>query len=84
MQSSELSVQGQNLQTLYNLYVNKRLSVNRRYQRKLVWSVEEKVKLIDSVVNELPIPLILLAQRKKFGVETYEIIDGLQRLDAFF
>ncbi len=77
-------MQGQNLQTLYNLYVNKRLSVNRRYQRKLVWSVEEKVKLIDSVVNELPIPLILLAQRKKFGVETYEIIDGLQRLDAFF
>ncbi|MEU9924543.1 DUF262 domain-containing protein [Streptomyces griseoluteus] len=84
MQSSELSVQGQSLQTLYNLYFNKRLSVNRRYQRKLVWSVEEKVKLIDSVVSELPIPLILLAQRKKSGVETYEIIDGLQRLDAFF
>ncbi|QIP70943.1 DUF262 domain-containing protein [Streptomyces sp. VN1] len=84
MQNSELSVQGQSLQTLYNLYFNKRLAVNRRYQRKLVWSVEEKVKLIDSVVNELPIPLILLAQRKKAGVETYEIIDGLQRLDAFF
>ncbi|MEU3713361.1 GmrSD restriction endonuclease domain-containing protein [Streptomyces catenulae] len=84
MQSSELSVQGQNLQTLYNLYVNKRLAVNRRYQRKLVWSVEEKVKLIDSVIDELPIPLILLAQRKRGGVETYEIIDGLQRLDAFF
>ena len=84
MQSSELSVQGQSLQTLYNLYFNKRLAVNRRYQRKLVWSVEEKVKLIDSVVNELPIPLILLAQRKRSGVETYEIIDGLQRLDTFF
>ncbi|MFF3364501.1 GmrSD restriction endonuclease domain-containing protein [Streptomyces misionensis] len=84
MQSSELSVQGQSLQTLYNLYFNKRLVVNRRYQRKLVWSVEEKVKLVDSVVHELPIPLILLAQRKKAGVETYEIIDGLQRLDTFF
>ncbi|MEU2875341.1 DUF262 domain-containing protein [Streptomyces sp. NPDC007070] len=84
MQSSELSVQGQSLQTLYNLYFNKRLAVNRRYQRKLVWTVEEKMKLIDSVVNELPIPLILLAQRKKGGIETYEIIDGLQRLDAFF
>ncbi|MEU8460777.1 DUF262 domain-containing protein [Streptomyces sp. NPDC029003] len=84
MQSSELSVQGQSLQTLYNLYYNRRLAVNRRYQRKLVWSVEEKVKLIDSVVNKLPIPLILLAQRKRGGVETYEIIDGLQRLNAFF
>ncbi len=77
-------MQGQSLQTLYNLYFNKRLVVNRRYQRKLVWSVEEKVKLVDSVVHELPIPLILLAQRKKAGVETYEIIDGLQRLDTFF
>jgi hypothetical protein len=84
MQNSELSVQGQSLQTLYNLYYGKRLLVNRRYQRKLVWSVEEKVKLIDSVVNKLPIPLILLAQRKKGGVETYEIIDGLQRLNTFF
>ncbi|MGW1791782.1 GmrSD restriction endonuclease domain-containing protein [Streptomyces tubercidicus] len=84
MQTSELSVQGQNLQTLYNFYYKKRLIVNRRYQRKLVWSVEEKVKLIDSVVNELPIPLILLAQRKRAGAEIYEIIDGLQRLDAFF
>ncbi|MFF7405567.1 GmrSD restriction endonuclease domain-containing protein [Streptomyces murinus] len=84
MQSSELSVQGQSLQTLYNLYFNKRLVVNRRYQRKLVWSVDEKVKLVDSVVHELPIPLILLAQRKKSGVEMYEIIDGLQRLDTFF
>ncbi|MBF6190465.1 DUF262 domain-containing protein [Nocardia sp. CDC186] len=84
MQNSELSVQGQNIQTLYNLYFSKRLLVNRRYQRKLVWSVEEKVRLIDSVVNELPIPLILLAQRKRAGIETFEIIDGLQRLDAFF
>jgi Protein of unknown function DUF262 len=84
VQTTELSVQGQSLQTLYNLYYNKRLIVNRHYQRKLVWSLDEKTKLIDSVVNRLPIPLILIAQRSRVGAETYEIIDGLQRLDAFF
>jgi hypothetical protein len=84
VETSELFVQGQTLQTLYNLFYNKRLLVNRRYQRKLVWGLDEKITLIDSVVNQLPIPLILLAQRPKGGIETYEIIDGLQRLDAFF
>ncbi|MEV4843947.1 DUF262 domain-containing protein [Micromonospora matsumotoense] len=83
MQNSELSVQGQSLQTLYNYYYKGLLQVNRRYQRKLVWTVEEKASLIDSVINRLPIPLILLAERPR-GKAKYEIIDGLQRLDAFF
>ena len=84
MQDSELSVNGQDLQNLYNLYYSKKLTVNRRYQRKLVWSLDEKVQLIDSVVNRLPIPLVLLAQRQRPGGATFEIIDGLQRLEAFF
>ncbi|MEV7783279.1 DUF262 domain-containing protein [Kitasatospora sp. NPDC088351] len=84
MQSSELSVQGQSLQNLYNLYYKNKLVVDRRYQRKLVWTRDEKEKLVDSAANKLPIPLILLAQQKKGGVETFELIDGLQRLEAFF
>ncbi|WP_344481416.1 DUF262 domain-containing protein [Glycomyces endophyticus] len=84
MQNAQLSVQPMNLGTLYNLFHDNKLRVNRRYQRKLVWTVEEKTKLIDSVVNKLPIPLILLAQRNVDGVDSYELIDGLQRLDSFF
>ena len=84
MQDSELSVNGQDLQNLYNLYYSNKLTVNRRYQRKLVWSLDEKIQLVDSVVNELPIPLVLLAQRQRSDSATYEIIDGLQRLQSFF
>ena len=84
MQDSELSVNGQDLQNLYNLYYSKKLTVNRRYQRKLVWSLDEKVQLVDSVVKQLPIPLVLLAQRPRAGGTTFEIIDGLQRLETFF
>lgn len=73
------------VQTLYRLYREEKLLVNRAYQRKLVWTVEEKQKLIDSILNGLPIPLILLAEKPKvYGNGVYEIIDGMQRLNAIF
>ncbi|WP_416564028.1 GmrSD restriction endonuclease domain-containing protein [Nocardia testacea] len=82
--TTELSVQGESLQKLYSQFVQGRYLVNRRYQRKLVWSVEEKEKLIDSVLNQLPIPLILLAETVHEGKPRLEVIDGLQRLNAIF
>ncbi|WP_316175752.1 DUF262 domain-containing protein [Bradyrhizobium sp. SZCCHNRI1073] len=53
--------------------------VDRRYQRKLVWTLDEKQKLIDSILCEFPVPLVLLAKRST-GDATFDIIDGLQRL----
>ena len=82
--STELTVLGQSLQNLYTQYVAGIFVVNRRYQRKLVWAVEEKQSLIDSVRNNLPIPLILLAENSTLGGSRLEIIDGLQRLNAIF
>jgi uncharacterized protein DUF262/schlafen family protein len=82
--NTELSVQGESLQRLYSQYTQGRYLVNRRYQRKLVWAVEEKAKLIDSVIQRLPIPLILLAETHEDGLSRFEVIDGLQRLNAIF
>jgi Protein of unknown function DUF262 len=82
--ATELSVQGESLQKLYSQFVQGSFLVNRRYQRKLVWSVEEKEKLIDSVLGRLPIPLILLAETSHGGFPQLEVIDGLQRLNALF
>lgn len=83
-ESTELTVQGESLQRLYNLYYRDSFAVNRRYQRKLVWRVDEKEKLIDSVAKRLPIPLVLLAESTAEGHDGFEIIDGLQRLNAIF
>jgi hypothetical protein len=47
----------------------------------LVWTLEEKQKLIGSLLKKYPIPAILLAERDGLP-GTYEIIDGLQRLNA--
>lgn len=78
---AELSSQSTSIQTIYAMFSEGKLFVNRRYQRKLVWTLEEKQKLIESIQKKYPIPAILIAEREEFP-GTYEIIDGLQRLHA--
>lgn len=74
-----LTPRGMSIQEAYRLYRDDSFIVNRKYQRKLVWTVEEKQFLVDSILKGLPIPLILLAQIED---KKYEIVDGLQRLNA--
>jgi hypothetical protein len=72
---------------MYRDYRDGTLVVNRQYQRKLVWTVAEKVKLIDSILLNYPIPLILLAEKpaaEPGGNPIIEVIDGMQRLNAIF
>jgi Protein of unknown function DUF262/Putative DNA-binding domain len=74
---------GMSITEAYRLYRSGDLLVNRKYQRKLIWSIEEKSKLIGSILKGYPIPLILLAERPQIhGSGKYEIIDGMQRLNA--
>ncbi|MBU7587168.1 MAG: DUF262 domain-containing protein [Nostoc sp. TH1S01] len=74
-----------NVTEAYRLYRSGNLFVNRKYQRKLVWTVTEKEKLIGSILMKYPIPLILLAERPQiYGSGKYEIVDGMQRLNAIF
>jgi uncharacterized protein with ParB-like and HNH nuclease domain len=77
---ADLSSQPTPVQTIYNWYRNGILFVNRNYQRKLVWTLQEKQKLVDSILSESPIPLILLAERRNHSTSAFEILDGLQRL----
>lgn len=78
---AELASQPTSVQTVYNWYREGQLEVNRRYQRKLVWTLEEKQKLIDSLLRKYPLPAILLAERPDSSGK-FEIIDGLQRLHS--
>lgn len=74
------TIMGESVQEVYNWYKKNSLIVNRKYQRKLVWTMDEKSKLIDTIRQEFPIPLILLAETD----DKKEIIDGMQRLNAIF
>ena len=78
---AELFFQPTSIQSIYNWYREERLFVNRKYQRKLVWTLEEKQRLVESIIKKYPIPAILIAERGDAS-GSYEIIDGLQRLHA--
>ena len=75
-----LTPRGMSIQEAYRLFRDDSFIVNRKYQRKLVWTVEEKEFLVDSILNGLPIPLILLAQ---IGDKKFEIVDGREKFMFF-
>lgn len=84
--SDRLDVKGRTVNQIMSWYFDNQLIVNRKYQRKLVWSLEEKKLFIDSIICKYPTPSIILASYK-FESDPekknyYEIIDGLQRLNA--
>lgn len=80
--AADLSIKGESIQSLYGSYLKETFLVNRRYQRKLVWTIEEKRSFLDSIVNGYPVPLILLAEVKTEAGRKLEIIDGMQRMNA--
>ena len=79
----KLDVDGWTINDIMELYKKNELFVNQRYQRKLVWSLEDKILFIDSLMKAFPIPNIMMAEYNgKEGNTTYGIIDGLQRINA--
>ena len=81
-QSQDLTVRGESVERVYGNYVARRYLVNRRYQRKLVWSLEEKQSFVDSISNGYPVPIFLLAEKRTGDRSVFEIIDGMQRLNS--
>ena len=85
--SESLDVKGKTANNIMQWYYADSLVVNRRYQRKLVWTLQENRLFIDSIINLYPTPSIILStyeEKNEDGkmVDCYEIIDGLQRLNA--
>lgn len=85
--ANKLDVKGKTINQIARWYFENELYVNRKYQRKLVWSLEEKKLYIDSLLRNYPTPSIMLntfQEEKEDGAkyEKNEIVDGVQRLDA--
>ena len=76
---NEPLIKSYSISQMYSLYCSNKLIVNRRYQRKLCWTIEEKRNFIDTIMNNLPVPMFLFAENSNGELE---IIDGMQRLDA--
>ena len=57
------------------------LTLDPKFQRRKVWDVPRSSRLIESVLLEVPLPVFYLAENAD---GTQEVIDGQQRLNAFF
>lgn len=82
--TNDLRVDRYTVNDIFVNYLKDKFYVNRRYQRKLVWGIEEKRLLIDSIFKGIPLPAILIAQYELREEKTtvLEIVDGMQRLNA--
>jgi len=73
-----------NLKTIFNDTVDidlpnndKRYDLNPEYQRRRVWDIKRKSRLIESFIINVPVPPIFLYE---VDYSSYEIMDGLQRV----
>ena len=64
---------------IVNLHSEKELVIHPDYQRLFRWSDEQKSRLIESIILELPVPQIFVIENQN-GV--LELIDGLQRVSS--
>ena len=71
---------------LHQLHVNGQLKLATEFQRNAIWPSAAKAYLIDTILNERPIPLLFFQRgtSAQKGVPTYTVIDGQQRLRAIF
>jgi len=67
------------LNTIKALVENPSYKLSPEYQRRHRWSVEQKSRLIESLIINVPIPPVFLYEHE---YSKYEVMDGLQRLTA--
>lgn len=67
--------------SLHRSYKNGRLLIQPNYQRKFVWDAKKASLLIESILINIPIPIIYLAATQD---DKINVIDGQQRLTSIF
>ena len=66
---------------IVSIYSDEELDIHPDFQRFYRWSLQQKSRLIESILLGIPIPSIFVAQRDD-GV--WDVVDGLQRLSTIF
>ena len=70
------------IQELLNLQRHRQLNLEPAFQRESVWTPADRKKLVDSILNGVPIPSIFLYKRTERNRLVYDVIDGKQRLES--
>lgn len=71
-----IDIKGIKITDIVKLYLEDRIWVDRKYQRKLVWDISDKKLFIQSLFESIPVPAVIYAQREDENRNVrYEIID---------
>jgi hypothetical protein len=61
---------------------NRQLNLEPGFQRRSVWTLSDRRRLIQSIVQGCPLPSVFLYERDHHGNLLYDVIDGKQRLES--
>lgn len=83
MKALEFNYSSKDLQDFVSLFHEGRLNLEPGFQRQSVWSVNDRKKLIQSILQNYPVPSIFLYRRPDTGGRlNYDVLDGKQRLES--
>lgn len=67
------------VQTIYDQIVRGNIDLNPKFQRRNAWNDNQRSLLIESLIFNLPVPAIVLAENQD-KKDSYVVLDGKQRL----
>ena len=70
------------IQELVLLFKNDQLNLEPGFQRDSVWTLSDRKKLIESLLQNYPIPSVFLYRQNENGKLRYDVIDGKQRIET--
>jgi hypothetical protein len=65
-------------------FKDQQINLEPGFQRRSVWTLSDRVRLIQSIIAGYPIPSIFLYKRVQNGRNVYDVIDGKQRLETIY
>jgi hypothetical protein len=72
----------QTINQLALMFSHGQINLEPGFQRRSVWAVRDRQRLIQSIVSHYPLPSIFLYKRNSRGKLVYDVIDGKQRLES--
>lgn len=66
------------------MFRNHQINLEPGFQRRSVWTLRDRSRLIHSILSAYPVPGIFLYKRSNRGRLIYDVIDGKQRLETVF
>jgi hypothetical protein len=66
------------------MFKSRQINLEPGFQRKSVWTINDRRRLIQSMASGYPLPSVFLYQRSHNGKLVYDVIDGKQRLETIF